>query len=186
MNQIFIIEHLEPELYDWCLIEYKHISKIVGKDNLYFTNVKSIDSKKLQLYGKVFTESVKTMTLKKAAILDPESDTLLTPQKAKEHEYFIFGGILGDHPPKKRTTPELTSHLSNITAYNIGKEQMSTDNAVYVVSQILKGKNMSEMQFQDTIELDINKVESTILPYRYTLVKGKPFISKDLKKYLQR
>ena len=35
----FIIEHLEPELYDWCLIEYEHISKIVGKENLIFTNI---------------------------------------------------------------------------------------------------------------------------------------------------
>ena len=36
-----IIEHLEPELYDWCLIEYEHISKIAGKGNLIFTNIKN-------------------------------------------------------------------------------------------------------------------------------------------------
>ena len=47
----FVIEHLESELYEWCLIEYEHISKIVGKDNLTFTNIKSEDKKKLRDYG---------------------------------------------------------------------------------------------------------------------------------------
>src|SRR3989338_10620936 len=28
----YIIEHLEEKLYPWCLLEYTHISKMVGKD----------------------------------------------------------------------------------------------------------------------------------------------------------
>ncbi len=36
----YIIEHLEPELFEWCLIEYEHISKLVNEDNLIFTNIK--------------------------------------------------------------------------------------------------------------------------------------------------
>ena len=39
-RQIYVIEHLEPRIYRWCVIEYKHISKIVGKENLWFTNGK--------------------------------------------------------------------------------------------------------------------------------------------------
>ncbi len=45
----FIIEHLEPELYPWCLIEYKHISKIVGKNNLIYTNINK-EYKKIWIY----------------------------------------------------------------------------------------------------------------------------------------
>jgi len=37
---VYIIEHLEPKLFPWCMIEYKHISKTVGKSNLWFTNIK--------------------------------------------------------------------------------------------------------------------------------------------------
>lgn len=186
MKPIFVIEHLEPELYEWCIIEYKHISEIVGKDSLYFTNIKSTDVSKLEKYGSVFTQSVKHMNLNAIAVLDPESDVLLTKQNAAKHQYFIFGGILGDNPPRKRTTPEVTQFLPHATTYNIGKEQMSTDNAVFVVAQILKGKKFEDMQFQDTIEIPISKIQSTILPYRYPLVNGKPNISPALKKYLKK
>ena len=50
MNQTYIIEHLEPELYEWCLIEYKEISKIAGKENLWFSNINPKDKKKLEAY----------------------------------------------------------------------------------------------------------------------------------------
>ena len=46
----FIIEHLEKKLFEWCLIEYEHISKIVGKNNLIITNVKKSDLSKLKSF----------------------------------------------------------------------------------------------------------------------------------------
>ena len=51
---IFIIEHLEPRLSKWCLIEYKHISEIAGKRNLWLANVKrESERKKLEGYGRL-------------------------------------------------------------------------------------------------------------------------------------
>ncbi len=185
MKHIFIIEHLESQLWPWCLIEYKHISKIVGKNNLWFTNIQKKDIKELEQYGKVSKESIKTLKIKNACILDPESPHELTPLHAKTINYFIFGGILGDHPPKKRTEEELTSHM-HLQAFNIGKEQMSTDNAVYVVHTIFQGALLKDIPFQDKVEIKINNIESTILPYRYALVNNKPFMSPTLIKYLKR
>lgn len=185
MKKIFIIEHLEPKLWPWCIIEYKHISKTVGKKNLWFTNIPHSQIKKLAKFGKVFTQSVKSMKLENACVLDPESETALTPKNSSPVEYFIFGGILGDNPPKKRTTPELTKFLPNAKVFNIGKPQMSTDNAVYVVKKIIDGTPLEKIPFQDEIEIQLNKIESTILPYRYALVNGKPFYSKELIKYLK-
>ncbi len=185
-RQIFIIEHLEPELYPWCVIEYKHISKIVGKKSLWFTNIKTKDAKKLGKYGKVLKESLRKISLPNACVLDPESRERLTPEKASHFSYFIFGGILGDNPPKKRTKDELTKFIKNAKAFNIGKEQMSTDNAVYTVKQIMKGKSLAELKFKDEIEIPINKIESTIFPYRYNIVKGKPLISKELIAFLKK
>src|SRR3989344_1393088 len=149
---IFIIEHLEQKLWDWCIIEYKHISEIVGQDNLWFTNINEKDRKKLEKFGKVFNDSVRKMNLKNACVLDPEASQVLAPEKAKEIDYFIFGGILGDYPPKKRTSEELTRFLKYKT-YNLGKDQMSTDNAVFVVKQISEGTELKNIEFQKGIEV---------------------------------
>jgi ribosome biogenesis SPOUT family RNA methylase Rps3 len=177
---IFIIEHLEEELYEWCKIEYESISKIVGKESLYFTNIKEKDINYLQKLGKVFKESVKKLKFENACILDPEAKETLTPNNSKKLSFFIFGGILGDNPPRKRTEEELTPFLKDIKAFNIGKEQFSTDNAVFVTHEIINGTPMNQMQFQDELEIKIDQIMSTILPYRYPIVNGKPRISQKL------
>ena len=70
----FIIEHLEPKLYEWCLIEYEHISKLVDKDNLIFTNIKKQkDVKKLQKYGAVYEKSVSELKPKNICVLSQYS-----------------------------------------------------------------------------------------------------------------
>ena len=80
----------------------------------------------------------------------------------------------------------LTRQLKNVEARNIGKEQMSTDNAVYVVKKIVGGVKLTDLKFQDEIEIPLGPEESTILPYRYVLVNGKPFVSEALVEYLRR
>ncbi len=185
---IYIIEHLEPELFEWCLIEYEHISELVGKDNLWFTNLKTEDNKKkLSSFGKTFSESVSKLKLSNACVLDPQSDKTLSP--SDNFEYYLFGGILGDHPPKKRTKEELTKFVAHFETRDIGKEQMSTDNAVYTVKQIAEnGKKLGELKFVDNVSIELNEFESIELPYRYNLFfesgEEKPFISPKIKQYL--
>jgi ribosome biogenesis SPOUT family RNA methylase Rps3 len=185
---IYIIEHLEPEIWDWCLIEYENISKIVGRDNLWFTNInlKDKNAKKLEKFGKVFGESVIKMNLKNACVLDPEADKTLSPRDSKSYDYFIFGGILGDYPPRKRTSPELTSKLKNVETRNMGKKQFSTDNAVLVTKQIINGTPLEKMEFIENLTIPINKIESIDLPYCYPLVNGKPQISEKLISFLKK
>jgi len=186
-KKIFIIEHLEPKLWEWCLIEYEHISETVGKENLWFTNIKSEkDRTKLEKLGKVSKESIKEINLQNVCILDPEAEETLSPKSAADFEYFIFGGILGDYPPKKRTQDELTRFVKNAKVFNIGKEQMSTDNAVLVVKNIIDGKKLSDLKFIDNISIEINDIESVELPFRYTLVNGKPFMSRKIVEYLKK
>jgi len=208
---IFIIEHLEPRLWEWCLIEYESISKLVGKENLWFTNVKNPqtevrgvpgflstskirtcedflsvqkkDMKKLENLGRIFSCSVSELKLNNACVLDPEAGKLLSPED--KFDYFIFGGILGDNPPRKRTRPELTSKIK-AEARNIGKEQLATDNAVFVVKQVSEGKKISELKFSDEAVIKVNNAEEIILPYRYVLVDGKPFMSEKIVRYLRK
>ena len=129
-------------------------------------------------------KSVSELNLKEICILDPESDKLLETSDKDRFQYFIFGGILGDYPPRKRTKDELTDKFPVCETRNIGKEQMSTDNAVFTVKQILDGKKFSELDFKDNVRIEINEFESLDLPYRYNLVKGKLFMSKKLFKKL--
>ncbi|MEK6921972.1 MAG: hypothetical protein AABX82_08835 [Nanoarchaeota archaeon] len=76
----YIIEHMDPELFDWCLLEYTHISEIVGKENLIFTNIKKAEEKKkLETLGSVEQKSVKELNLKSVCILDPAASKTLEP-----------------------------------------------------------------------------------------------------------
>lgn len=180
---ICIIEHLEKKVYPWCLIEYKHISSIVGKKNLWITN---ITNKKLKKHATIFKKSITTMNLENVCVLDPKADKELTPVDAQKFNYFVFGGILGDNPPRARTHKLFKCALKNAERRNLGKEQMATDNAVYVVKQLFSGKRLRELSFVDNIEIPIKKHESVMLPYRYAVVKGKPLICKELVNRLKR
>jgi len=177
----FIIEHLEPELYDWCLIEYRHISKAVGKDNLIFTNIKK-GKDKLAGLGEVKEESVNNMNLKNACLM--EMDGKQTLSSKDKFDSLVFGGILGDHPPQGRTL----KHFKNWKGdkRNLGTEQMSTDNAVMVSKLIVDGADFSKLKFQDEIEIPIEEGQSVIFPFRYLIINRKPFISEELIEYLKK
>lgn len=184
LKKIIVIEHLEPKVWPWCKIEYESISQIIPKANLWFTNIND-NSKFLSKLGKVSKESVISMGLKKACILDPNAKQTLTPKEANKFKYFIIGGILGDYPPRKRTKEELTDKIRGIEARNLGKKQFSTDNAVYVLKQIIQGTPLEKMKFKNKITIKINKIESVDLPYYYPLVNGKPRMSSRIITYLK-
>jgi len=177
---LFVIEHLEPKVYPWCILEYKHISSVVRKNNLLITKTAN---KKLATFAKTSKKSINELTFDTPCILDPEAKETLTPKIAATYHSFIFGGILGDYPPRKRTQEEVKLPYPR---YNLGKEQMSTDTAVIVTHNIVNGTPLEKMHFQDGIEIDIKKGESIQLPYRYLLVNGKPMLPPGLVQLLKK
>src|SRR3989344_2575675 len=187
MKPIYIIEHLDKALYKWSFAEYKHLSKVVGKNNLWFTNIRIKDKKKLKPYGKVYNQSIKSIIInrKKLCILDPASKNILKPIDKRKFKYFLFGGVLGDYPRRRRTKKALTNPLKTTTR-NLGSRQMSTDNAVYTTYKILSGTSFKELKFIDNLEIPKGKYESIILPFRYNLVDKKPFISKHVLEHLKK
>lgn len=186
----YIIEHLEPRLYPWCLIEYEHISNIVGKENLVFTNVKTSNQReKLSKLGKVYKESIKKVIStqfkdKKLCLLDTSTEETLTPKDVKKFDFLIFGGILGDNPPQGRTIKELGA--LKLPLRNLGNKQMPTDNAVYAAKKIISGTPFENIKFIDKVEIEFGKGEDIILPFRYVLEKGKPLISPKLVEYIKK
>ena len=182
----YIIEHLEPRLYKWCFIEYSHISKIVGKNNLIFTNIKTDKMKnKLSKLGKVYQDSIVNLNDfkdKRICLLNADAEKTLD---SKEHfDYLLFGGILGDNPPQKRTAAKLGSmHMPERT---LGKKQMPTDVAVYVARKIVDGEQFNKMKFTDQLEIKIDKNESIILPFCYLIENGKPYVSEELVSFIKK
>lgn len=186
----YIIEHLEPKLFKWCVIEYKHISEIVGKYNLMFTNIKPILSNhnKLSNFGKVFEKSIEDLKFDNICVLDILAEKELISADKNNFNYFVFGGILGDNPPKKRALlliQRLKKNNIKFETRNLGKVQMATDTAVYVSKKILEGRRLNEIKFVENPEIAIGDSLSVILPFRYASEKGKPFMGDKFVEYLR-
>ena len=174
---LFVIEHLEPRVYPWCKLEYAHLSKWVGKQNLLFTNT---TNSFLKTIARVEKKKAKQLSFEKPCLLDPEASTLLTPALARKFQTFIFGGILGDDPPRARTIAELSALDLPYPRFNLGKEQMSTDTAVIVTQRIVDGKKLNKLHFQQGITIELSDSESVELPYKYILVNNKPLLAPGL------
>lgn len=184
----YLIEHLEEHLAKWVMLEYQHISKIVGKGNLSFANIsKPSDKVRLTPFAKeIKAESVKDMDLSRACVLDPMAMVTLSPSDKEKFDTLIFGGVLGNEPMAARTRKAITSRVV-VSSRNLGPIQMSTDTAVYVAKQIIeKGKKMEEIPFTDNVEIPIEDGLSLKLPYRYVKVHGKPLMPIGLVEYLKK
>jgi len=174
-----VIEHLEPRLSKWVLIEYEHASLIVGKDNLAFTNVKR-GFKTLEKLGKVYRESaVELFDNEGVIVLDPRADKLLEPSDFNDVESVVVGGILGDHPPRGRTFTLITSKMRRARARSLGNRQFSIDGAIYMALKVAQGVELSDIPVADSLTLKCGDLE-IYLPFSYPLVNGKPVISPKL------
>jgi len=177
---IFVIEHMDSKMWDWSLLEYAHISSIVGRMNLIFTNIHQ-GASKLRVHGKVYVEHASAMGFDqtRVCILDSSGKETLQPSDADKFDYFVFGGILGDYPEVGKSLKLLNS-MSHARVRNLGTMQMSTDTAVLVAHKILNGIPMEKIRFKDHIELDMGRHESVQLPYRYVVKDGEPILPPGL------
>ena len=195
VKTLFVIEHLEPKLSQWLLLEYKHASKIVGKENLIITNAKGLRNV-LNEIAVIFEESIIELLGTKikpnrVIVLEPKAKELLRPEDFIEYTLVIVGGIMGDHPPKGRTWKLLTSKLLGIAEpRSLGPYQFSIDGAVYMAYQVSKGKRLEDIEVVYDIEIEIPSpypsIQATIrLPYAYPIVNGKPLLAPGLIDYLK-
>jgi ribosome biogenesis SPOUT family RNA methylase Rps3 len=184
------IEHLEPVLGRWIWLEYKHVSKLVGKENLLFTNIRDKkEAIKLRELGNVSLKSVvdsKEPFKGTQIILDPQSPLPLLPEDFTSDTRLILGGILGDYPPRGRTRLALTEKLPRLVGRNLGPNQFSIDGAVYVALNVASGKSITDIPTLLGPEISISKKHVTILPFAYPLVRGKPLMAPGLRRYLRR
>lgn len=98
---------MEDNLHEWCLLEYYHIATFIHPSNLYFTNLSmiaetSFKNSEILKEANFITENIINMNvpMDKICLLDPASNQILEPTDGDAFEYFLFGGILGDDPPR--------------------------------------------------------------------------------------
>ena len=184
-----IIEHLEEVLGRWIWLEYRHVSRIVGRKNLLITNVKKRrDAIKLAGIASIGNRSITKLPFDKSRllILDPRAELALDYRDLKGDKWVILGGILGDHPPIGRTELLLSKRMRDIPSRNIGKHQFSVDGTAFIISQIAKGKDVKNIPITTEPEIKITESYSVILPFAFPQVNGKPLLAPGLIGYLKK
>lgn len=192
----YVIEHMEEGFTEWVILEYCQIIKEVGKENLILTSLpeNTVIPKELQDAGLQYTTKEVTeigtaeipITKERVCLLDPSATEDLVPEDCDKFDYFVFGGILGDHPPRDRTG-ELRRKYG-FAGRRLGSKQMTTDTAVRTTQLIIESKTKFEdIKFIDYPEFRFNKNEATEMPFRYVLNdQGKPILPEGMLDLIKR
>ncbi|KAF2035597.1 DUF431-domain-containing protein [Setomelanomma holmii] len=200
LGKTFVVEHLDPELEAWSSLEYATIASESHASGAKFLlssvpttlklpeNLQHIQGLNIETRG---IEEIYADKKDKVCLLDPAASKDLSPEDGDTFDIFLFGGILGDDPPRDRTS-ELRK--KGYQGRRLGPVQMTTDTAVRVTRIIVQDRiPVEKIPFVDHPELKINRNESTQMPFRYVTGKdGQPImpegmielISKDSEKNL--
>ncbi|KAJ3203421.1 hypothetical protein HDU82_006601 [Entophlyctis luteolus] len=105
----------------------------------------------------------------KVLLLDPSAAEELAPEDASNFDYLLFGGILGDDPPRDRTK-EL--RVQGFAGRHLGSHQMTTDTAVIVSKRVVDGARLTELRYVDRPEIVLSRHERVQMPFRYLVEDG--------------
>ncbi|KAI9370930.1 SAM-dependent RNA methyltransferase [Aspergillus egyptiacus] len=169
-----VVEHLDPELGAWSALEYGCIAREAHASGSRFLlssvppSLRMPDhlaaTKGLEVEHRS-VEEIFADRKSKVCLLDPSAKVELSPADGDNFEVFLFGGILGDDPPRDRTS-ELRK--KGYEGRRLGPVQMTTDTAVRVTRLVVHDRvPLEEIQYVDHPEIVINEHERTEMPFRY-------------------
>ncbi|KAJ5936955.1 SAM-dependent RNA methyltransferase predicted [Penicillium verhagenii] len=173
-TRAFVVEHLDPELGPWSALEYAAIAR--ESHDLGARFLLSSVPAELQMPADLAAtrgleveqrsvEEIFADRKDKVCLLDPSAQVELSPEDGETFDVFLFGGILGDDPPRDRTS-ELRK--KGYVGRRLGPKQMTTDTAVRVTRMVVHEKiPLEEIPYVDYPEILINKHERTEMPFRY-------------------
>jgi ribosome biogenesis SPOUT family RNA methylase Rps3 len=218
-GKTFIVEHLDEELGPWSELEYIAIAKETKETEGQFilsslpSTFPTPDALK---QNSAFTaehrgvEELYAADKSRVCLLDPAAAKDLSPKDGQTFEAFLFGGILGDDPPRDRTS-EL--RRKGFEGRRLGPKQMTTDTAVRVTRLVVQDKStltptgllitpprkatvltasigvvpLDEVDYLDYPELKFNEHESTQMPFRYVKgADGKPIMPQGMVELIQK
>ncbi|KAF7543249.1 hypothetical protein G7Z17_g10892 [Cylindrodendrum hubeiense] len=183
-GKTFIVEHLDPELGPWSELEYLAIASETQATGGSFilSSLPPTFQVPADLAGnpafKAENRGVEELYAgqkSRVCLLDPSAAKDLSPEDGETFDAFLFGGILGDDPPRDRTS-ELRK--KGFEGRRLGPKQMTTDTAVRVTRIVVQDKvALDQVPYVDFPELKFNKHESTEMPFRYVKTEdGKPIM----------
>ncbi|KAM3420483.1 hypothetical protein BST61_g3752 [Cercospora zeina] len=192
----YIVEHLDPELEDWQALEYNTISEesqtsgnkflLSGLTPEFGKFAKLLIPKSERTERTVESIYPSQEARQKVCLLDPKAEKDLSPEDGLLFDAFLFGGILGDDPPRDRTGD---LRKLGFPGRRLGPEQMTTDTAVRTTRIVVQeGKKLSAIEYIDRPEIPIAdengkiKANETIeMPFKYVKgIDGKPIIPKGM------
>lgn len=182
----YIIEHMEQGFSEWVTLEYAQIIRDLGASNLILSSLpegtqESDIPVKLREMGLQWTTKplneiqtvfpqLPSLQENRVCLLDPRASSDLTPEDAQQYDYFVFGGILGDHPPRDRTKELMQAYPKLLVGKRLGDKQMTTDTAIRTTQIIIERQvPFEEIKFIDYPEFRFTKNEATEMPFRYVL-----------------
>lgn len=128
MGKTYIVEHLDEELGQWSELEYITIARETGNFCLSSIpdSLKATLPQKLKDTPGFFAETRgveevygQDPALKaRVCLLDPAAQQELSPEDGELFDVFLFGGILGDDPPRGRPPPSELFRLFSETLAN--------------------------------------------------------------------
>ncbi|OKL60287.1 hypothetical protein UA08_04312 [Talaromyces atroroseus] len=188
MTLTFVVEHLDPELGPWSALEYACIARESKENGAQFLltsvpaslqmpeNLARMEELKVERRS---VEEIFADRKSRVCLLDPAATIELSPADRDDFDVFLFGGILGDDPPRDRTS-ELRK--KGYAGRRLGPQQMTTDTAVRVTRMIAQQRiPLDKIPYLDHPELRINEHESTEMPFRYVKSSdGKPIMPEGM------
>ncbi|CAF9914251.1 hypothetical protein IMSHALPRED_001862 [Imshaugia aleurites] len=170
----YVVEHLDPELGPWSTLEYRSIAQESAKAGVRFflssvpRNISlppELRDLECLIVEHLSVEELFQDEKGRVCLLDPAAAVELSPEDGTKFDVFLFGGILGDDPPRDRTS-ELRK--KGFSGRRLGPIQMTTDTAVRVTRTVVQQKvPLKDIPYIDYPELKIDKHESTEMPFRY-------------------
>lgn len=103
-SNIYIVEHLDPELGPWSMLEYQAIAEESQKEGARFclSSVPKDLHLPLELQGnhdliieRRSVEDIFQADKERVCLLDPAAKSELRPEDGSAFNVFLFGGILG-------------------------------------------------------------------------------------------
>ncbi|GAA6061951.1 hypothetical protein JCM10212_001993 [Sporobolomyces blumeae] len=206
----YVIEHMESDnpnstFPHWIALEYAQMLRLAHPSTVIFSSLSpsSVASLKGQLVEKGLSEdqfrcetkSVRELMddenvkMDKVCLLDPRAPKVIGPDDGTEFDWFLFGGILGDDPPRDRTGI-LRAH--GYPGRHLGPVQMTTDTALGVTKLCVQdGKTLETIPFVDhpTITFPGTEFanESVEMPFRYVKDEktGEPILPEGMREHLR-
>ncbi|KAI9438154.1 hypothetical protein H4582DRAFT_1953190 [Lactarius indigo] len=173
----------------WVELEYKHMCTLAGPDSsVAFTHLSSAAAAALTAalppapahaeetprtgraechqQGVLALMQARGIPRERVCLLDPKAPQALAPDDgdAGAFAWFLFGGILGDDPPRDRTA-ELRA--LGFPTRHLGPVQMTTDTALGVTKRVIVDRvPLDEIPYVDYPTIRFNARESVEMPFR--------------------